>query len=185
VRSSNHDIVYFLTARSNHDIYGKVTYQGTSVSGLKVQLHDNLGTKVSTVTLQTDGGYLFAGVPNLPTGQTYWVGYFNGSSGGNTTDPNYLLSWKSFDITTSIAGGRVAGGDFDIANVLPVSPTSGATVALPCTFQWTPRLAAPTDSYSFILFDPNSGDLLFSSPALGYVSTYTLSRFRAQAAWRR
>jgi hypothetical protein len=69
-------------------IYGKVTYQGTSVSGLKVQLLDNLGTKVSTVTMQTDGGYLFAGVPSLPTGQTYWVRYFNGSSGGNTTNPN-------------------------------------------------------------------------------------------------
>jgi hypothetical protein len=47
-------------------------------------------------------------------------------------------------------------------------------VALPCTFQWTPRIATPTDSYSFILFDPNSGYLLFSSPALGYASTCTL-----------
>jgi hypothetical protein len=151
-------------------IYGKVTYQGLPISGVSVQLLDNLYTKVSTVTTQSDGSYLFASVPSPPIGQSYWVRYFNSSG-----DKNYLLSWKSFNITIYITGNRVAGGDFDIANILPVSPASGATVALPCTFQWTPRIVTPTDSYSFILFDPNSGDLLFSSPALGYVSTYTLN----------
>ena len=70
----------------------------------------------------------------------------------------------------------MAIGNFDIADIPLVSPSSGATVGLPQTFQWTRRTASPTDSYELNLYDyVDFNPWWWTAPPLGYVNSYTLN----------
>ncbi len=159
-------------------IHGQVTYQGSPIPGIYLALRfyngSSWSTALTTVT-QADGTYEFTGASSLTSGQKYYVLYDNGDN-GNTKNSNYLAIWGSFDITSYTAGDSVAGGDFDIANIPLASPSHGATVALPYTFQWTRRTATSSDSYEFNLYDPGDYDpWWWTDPSLGYVGSYTLS----------
>jgi hypothetical protein len=141
-----------------------------------LRLYDgSSGSTVLTAATGADGSYTFANAPTLSAGQEYYVRYNNGDD-GNFSDPRYLALWQSYAIESYTAGTSVAGGEFDIANIPLVSPSPGAWVPLPQTFQWTRRTATTTDSYEFNLFDPSDSDpWWWTDPALGYVGSYTLS----------
>jgi hypothetical protein len=156
---------------------------------LGLQFSSDSGSSWSTIettTIQTNGTYQFAGTTNdLGSSERFYVRYLNDSNGGNILNTNYLWGWWSFVITSYSPSASVAGGDFDIANIPFVSPASGITTTLPTTFQWTPRVATPLDSYEFDLYD----SAYYTSPHLGYVSSYTLTSlppgfsFGAEYAW--
>lgn len=125
-------------------IYGQATYQGTPIGGIELTLQQHINGSfypVLTTTTQSDGRYLFTNVPDLAEFTAYVVRYMND---GN---PQYLGYYYS----TFLGYSQGAGGDFDIANIVLVSPPNGATVALPYTFQWVPRSDTPSDNYSVVL----------------------------------
>ncbi|MGC9336441.1 MAG: hypothetical protein ACP5JJ_20070 [Anaerolineae bacterium] len=158
-------------------IHGQVTYQGAPVAGINLALRFHDGSSWSTAdtaATQADGTYSFTDAASLSSGQRYYVSYQNGDY-GNTSDPNCLAFWGSFDITSYIAGGSVAGGDFDIANIPLVRPDPGATVTLPQVFEWERRSATTSDSYEFNLFDPDDLNPWAWTEPLGYVNGYTLT----------
>lgn len=66
-----------------------------------------------------------------------------------------------------------AGGSFDLSNVTLASPVNGTTVALPCTFQWAPRAALPSDRDVLNIYDPH-GDLDWYGDPPGPTGSYTL-----------
>jgi hypothetical protein len=67
-------------------------------------------------------------------------------------------------------------GTFDLADIVLVAPNSGATSALPVTFQWISRPSTPLDSYELNLYNPaNLNQWWRTVPPLGYVNTYTLN----------
>ena len=136
-------------------ISGQVTFNGSGVGNLMLNLikYDGMSeSRYMTTTTQADGSYSFAGAGNLTSGQYYYVRYWNGSSGGNTPNTNYVVYWFGPTLTSYTAGANASGGNWDIANVSLVSPSDGGTLALPVTFQWTPRGIAE-DNYIWALFD--------------------------------
>jgi uncharacterized repeat protein (TIGR01451 family) len=166
---------------------GRVTVGGALAAGVALDLRFFDGaawsTEATTVT-DGDGAYLFSNVPSLGAGQRYYVRYLN------TTDSTRLYGWFTPEVTQYTNGDSVAYATFDIANLWLGSPASGATVALPTNFQWTPRPATPSDSYEFNLYDYNDGEPYFyTDPLLGYVGNYTLTSLPAgfepgpQYAW--
>ncbi len=157
---------------SPQGIYGTVTYNGAAASGVSLELRFWNGSSYSTratTTTGADGRYLFMGVPSLSLGQRYYVRY------QNSTNDSRLSYWGTRVLTSYTAGGSVAIGDFDIANIPLASPSPGATVFLPHVFQWTRRSATPTDSYDFNLFDPADGNPFWWTNPLDYVSSYALT----------
>ncbi|MGD2165247.1 MAG: hypothetical protein PVH50_06940 [Anaerolineae bacterium] len=175
----NRQIQYTLLSGSpspSEGIHGQVTYQGSAVSGINLALRYYNGSSwstASTTTTQADGSYAFTDAATLGSGERYYVLYDNGDY-GNSLDSSYLSFWRGFDIISYTAGDSVAGGDFDIANILLVSPSDQVTVTLPYTFEWQRRTATTSDSYDFYLFDYGDGDPSYFSGPLGYVSGYSL-----------
>ncbi len=173
-----HAVYLPIVSRPPGGINGRITYQGNPVSNISLDLRFYDGTSWSTkatVKTQSDGTYQFASIFifSLQANQKYKVRYLNTQSAGNVSNPNYLLSWFGPDITSYRAGANAAGGDADIANISSVAPADNVTVSLPCTFQWTPRAATPSDSYGVYI----EGVVVyksFESGPLGYVSNYTL-----------
>jgi len=148
-----------------------VTYNGAAAPGISLDLRFYNGTTWSTVaTTSTDGDgrYRFTGAASLSPGQTYYVRY-----GPNNSDSRYVFAWYGPDITTYTAGLAVAGGDFDIANVVLLSPAPGATVSLPVTFNWQRRGIAG-DTYRVGLFDLETGDEWITDD-LGDVGSFTMT----------
>jgi len=159
-------------------IHGLVTYQGSPIGGISLSLDLLEGTNssaIATAATQPDGTYNFTGVAGLNAGQTYSVRFQNSEFG----NPSYLWAWWSFEIPSYTAGDSVAGGNFDIASIVLVSPGSGATVAFPETFTWETRAATPTDSYYYELFDPANGSRHAEFGPLGNVPSYTLATLPA------
>jgi hypothetical protein len=151
-------------------IYGRVMNEGKAVSGIELRLRFYDGSSWSTAgTTRTDGAgrYLFTGLSSLGSGQKYYVRY-----GPNSSSPEYLHDWRCPEITSYSAGAPGAGGDFDIANVDLLSPSSGSTVSLPATFKWRQRGLAG-DSYRWRLLDPTA-DRSWRSNDLGDMGSFTL-----------
>src|SRR6185369_10713768 len=101
-----------------------------------------------------DGSYLFS-PPALLPGQKYYVSYINNSN------PNRLFRWGTRQVATYQPGAGVLIGNFDIANIVLLSPPAGTTGDLPFKFEWIRRPATSSDSYEFNLTDPNTGDPFF------------------------
>lgn len=159
-------------------IYGAVTYKGNPQQGVHLILRFYDGSNWSTwgdpVVTDADGNYLFTGMPTLASGQKYYVRYDNGKN-GNPNVSEYLYSWSSFLIDSFVSGSYVHGGNFDIADVVLVSPAFGDSVTLPQAFTWTLRSATTDDSYTFNLIDYNDGDPWYETSLLGYVDSYNLT----------
>lgn len=161
-------------------IYGRVTYNGTATPGIELNLRFYNGASWSTAattTTSSSGNYRFANVPSLGAGQVYYVRY-----GPNNTAPWYLFAWYGPDITSYTAGTSVHGGDFEIVNVNLQSPAHGATLPLPVTFTWT-RRSIGTDTYRWVLFDPNNPDTSWITGDLGYVDSFTLRNLPSGAEY--
>jgi hypothetical protein len=129
---------------------------------------DTNDEEVATTVAGSDGRYAFTGMPSLPAGAAYYVRY-----GPNSTDPSRVYTWYGPDVTSYTAGANVAAGDFDIANVVLLSPAPGATVTLPATFTWQ-RRGVSGDTYQVLFADPETDDWWQTSD-LGDVGSYTLS----------
>ncbi len=152
-------------------IHGRITYNGAAATGIELRLRFNDGANWSTAaTTSTDGDgrYCFTGASSLGTDETYYVRY-----GPNTTDDRYVWDWYGPSFDSYTAGTRVAGGDFDIADVELLSPDPGATVTLPETFTWRRRELAG-DTYRWRLFVPCGTDAWWSND-LGDVGSFTLN----------
>jgi uncharacterized repeat protein (TIGR01451 family) len=148
-------------------IQGYVTLNGAPVAFVTLELRRFNGQAFSTeLSTSTDsqGFYNFASASSLGPGEIYYVRYLN------DTNPGFLSYWGTADITTYTAGGSVAAGNFDIADVALQAPPPGANVSLPTFFQWAVRPATPSDSYQLALFDPD-GDAYTQSGLLGYVNS--------------
>jgi hypothetical protein len=159
-------------------INGRVTFNGAAAAGVPLQLRFYNGSAWSTYATKTtasDGAYSFTGVASLSNGQKYYVRFQNSTSGPDTQ----LWYWGTRVLTSYSAGCDVGIGDFDIANAPQVSPPSGATVALPCKFQWTVRSAMPSDLYAFELFQPGGTAYWSTQPSYvnGLILTYLPAGF--------
>lgn len=153
-------------------IYGRVTENNKPVPGVTInlRLHDGLDwTTVATTTTDANAEYHFLDMPSLPPDHIYNVLYIN-----QEDDPNRVISWIGYLITTYDAGADAFGADIDIADIPLANPSSGALLGLPATFTWQ-RRPIPTDSYEFELFAAGGSPYFYSNPALGYVNTYTLT----------
>lgn len=151
-------------------IYGRVTYKGNSASGIQLTLQLWNGAAWSSIAQTNtgaDGSYLFGSVPSLEASHVYYVLY-----GSNATDSRYLEYWFGPQITAYSSGTRTRGGEFDIANVVLLTPPSGGSLRLPVTFTWQ-RRGLPGDTYRLVLFDPNGTDW-WPSPDLGDVGGISL-----------
>ncbi len=157
--NSHHQVYLPLVAKSPVavaiGIYGRVTARGASAAGISLTIYrcddENGCEDAGTTRTDSDGRYSFRGLPSLTTGQTYYVEFLNGPDGNNPENPNHLLFWASFDITTYTAGSNVPGGDFDIAEIQMLAPDDGARTSLPTTFTWTNRGIA-SDRYLWGMF---------------------------------
>jgi hypothetical protein len=96
-------------------------------------------------------------------------------------NPARLSLWSSYQLTSYDAGSAADGGDFDIKNVALASPASGATVALPATFNWL-RRGISDDSYRWELVDPSTGQRWISD-FLGDVDSFTLTDLPSEVAY--
>ena len=160
-------------------IHGQVTYQGAPITNVEIQLilwhkTGNGWASSSGDTLYTstdaDGRYQFATADSLDADQKYTVRFMN-----TTHDARFLEMWQSIGLYTYTAGQVLAGGDFEIAEMLYLSPSYGAYVSLPVTFQWQLRTGAPSDSYVLEMYKPNNSTIWFDTPKLGYTGTYLMN----------
>jgi len=150
-----------------------VTLNGASAAAVALELRLFDGTSYSTVrsTLTgQDGAYNFIDAPSLASGKSYYVRFQNS---GNTLGE--LWFWGTRNITSYAAGGGVAAGDFDLADVALTSPPNQSTLLLPVTFQWARRSGISTDSYQLAIFDFTDGNPFAQTPLLGYVGGVTVS----------
>jgi uncharacterized repeat protein (TIGR01451 family) len=154
-------------------ILGHVTLNGVAAAGVELTLRIHISPTVDGVVAHTntgaDGSFLFTDAPNLNAGEAYFVCFENDAS----TPDGRLSYWETRSIMDYVQGESFFSGNFDIADVNMTSPSPGAKVASPVTFQWVRRSAIPSDSYQFELIDAaKSRDFL--SPLLGYVDDYLL-----------
>ena len=172
------------TPASRSGIYGQVRYQGDGIGGINLLLRScpvgggcDLATSIAAKAISDDAGYYrFTGVPALPAGQVYFVYYYNHPDGGNNPDDRFLWRWYGPDITSYAAGASLAGGDFDIADLLLTGPDTAST-SLPATFTWASRNIAG-ERYAWELFDPATGATLCGSdPADDLAFTLTAATF--------
>jgi hypothetical protein len=154
-------------------ICGRVTENGFPVSNITLDLRFFDGVNWSTIdTIQTgsNGIFSFCDAPSLYPGEVYYVLYLNDSSVSDR-----MWGWGTRDLTNYTSGSTVEIGEFDLEDIILVSPASGAHISLPHTFQWIRRSASPSDNYEFHLYDFSDDEPHFSSyPRLGYASAYAL-----------
>ncbi len=153
-------------------IHGRVTYQGAPAAGIVVDLLYDLSS--ISMTTQADGTYYFS---NLTSGKFYHVDYENA---GNV--PRYIEHCSGPTLPAYTSGTRLVGSDYDIANIVLQSPPNGATIAMPYTFRWTPRLGVPSDNYNLEIFDSGFANV-WDATLLGYVGQYTLSSLPPELAY--
>ncbi len=156
-------------------IYGQVTIPcptGVNCSvALALRYYDGSTWSIkATTNTDTQGHYLFTGIPSLGAGGIYYVRY-----GPNTTIPGQLYYWWADYINTYTAGTTLWGTDFDLADVTLVKPSSGSTVALPVTFSWTRRNVSSDLYYQVRLLAADQTTVLWESPLLRTQSSYTLN----------
>jgi len=129
--------------RSGGDgITGTVFFKGQPEPDAVLELREidaqDAETTVATTSTDSDGDYVFADVPTLPSGHAYYVRYRN-PSGGGTADNDRIGLWFSNSIHAYRAGESADGGSFDVADVELVEPPPGATVPFGTTFRWQLR----------------------------------------------
>jgi hypothetical protein len=171
--NQNFNVFMPLTMRGQAGIHGTVTLNGSPAADilLALRFYDGSSWSTAATTSTGQGGeYIFEGVAGLVEGQEYYVLYRN--EGGIS---GHLWIWVSSVLTSYAEDGSVLIGNFDIGDVVLVSPLDEEVVDLPHTFRWQPRPATPGDSYEFNLLDPEDESLFFyTDPPLGYVGSYTL-----------
>lgn len=161
-------------------IYGKVTDKGQVAASvqLKLRFFDGYSwSTAKTTTTDGDGHYRFFFVGSLGSGQLYSVRYEDDS------DDTRVYFWHGPDIASYSDGANVHGGDFDIEDIVLLSPSSGSTQSLPTTFQWL-RRGNSGESYRLYLFDPDS-DVGWKTDHLGDVSSYILGELPDGAEYGR
>lgn len=166
-----------LVKRETMGIYGYVTMDGAPIAGIPLDLRFYNGSDWSTAastTTDSVGKFQFLNAGTLTLNQAYYVRFLT-----DDVDPSnylgYLATWHTKLIESYTEGAGVQIGDFDIKDIVLVSPDSGASVDLPRTFNWQKRNASPSDRYEFNLFDEADGDPWFwTDPPLGFVNSYTL-----------
>lgn len=160
-------------------ISGKVTLKGQPAAGVYVALYNLKDPPELAGVAQTDaqGGYTFINPAPVPAGsQGYRVVYENGKN-GNPVDTRALAWWEGPRIP-SLSGGTLNGGRFDIGDLDLLKPESGAVLALPAVFTWTPR-GISGDDYEFNLLDAAYNYVFWSDPRLGAAGSYTLTALPA------
>ena len=153
-------------------LYGFVTDDGLPADGVDLELRYYDGSTWSTratTSTAADGKYLFQDVPSLLPGEYYYGRYVN----PNSSTSNRLLTWHTQTLSTYRIGTNFNLGNFDLADVVGQSPSSGQALTLPYTFTWTKRPATPSDSYELEIFDLDN-DPYFSTPQLGYADSHAL-----------
>lgn len=153
-------------------ISGQVFDQGGPAAGIPIGLRFFDGTNytiIATATTTGNGTYAFQNLASLVNPQRYSVRFDNPSN-----IQSQLNYWQSPSVSKFSSNDSVVMDTFDISNVSLGAPAANAITALPVTFQWSIRASSPTDSYLLVLTDSVT-NASFSSPALGYVNSYTLT----------
>ncbi len=154
-------------------IFGKVTYRGSPISDIELELryYDDTSwmTRATTKTDKT-GVFEFLQVPGLNQGQYYYVLF-----GRNSNRADELALWATSRLETYETASDIEIGNFDIANINLKAPPDYQYAAFPCTFQWELRSHSPTDSYEFNIYPQLSSAYFYTYPPLGYVGSYTLN----------
>lgn len=151
---------------------GTVTDRGAPVSGTLMLLRYNDGSSWSTydsTTTDSSGYYNFPDLPPLGSGQEFYIRWWNADNG---YDPSRLWTWACWLVDSSSPTESYTC-DFDLEDIVLLSPVNDASVPLPNLFTWQ-RRALTSDSYLFNLYDPDDGDPWYQTGALGYVGQYTL-----------
>lgn len=178
------------TPVAQNGINGRVTFRGNGVQGVNLlligcPLNDECPYEEGAPVAQTrtDGGgfYNFSGVADLPADTFYQVYYLNDETAGNPADDTRIFRWFGPLLTTYSAGSAVAGGSFDIEDVLLLSPDDGAA-ALPVTLSWKERAvraaqtrgAAAPENYQVVLANRDSGEEVCLSP-VGVGTTFQVT----------
>jgi hypothetical protein len=154
-------------------ISGRLNQAGNPAGGISLELRRDNGSTVSVIaatTTDSSGYYEFTTASSLSSGQSYFVRY--GNPEGNDSR---MGAWVSKSINSYVSGSFVDLGTGDLANVPLVAPGSGAVVALPYLFQWTPRPATRSDSYMLVIADRADLDPIAITWWLGYVNGYYMS----------
>jgi hypothetical protein len=163
---------------ANDGINGRVTYKGAAAPGIELQLrfYDGSETTTAATTItDTEGRYRFTGAASLGSGQEYWVRFLS------PDNPAYVSRWQTASITAYTSGSTMPGGDFDIANVLLLSPPNGAAQALPVTITWQQR-GIPGDTYGLVFFDLATADYWYTAD-LGNVGSFTATSLWPEAVF--
>jgi len=154
-------------------IHGHVSNSGNHASGITLELRlfdGNVFSTVATTTTDQNGRFLFRDIASLESGTYYYVRYRNTAS-----TPGNLWAWSSRTINTYSSGEYIEAGDFDIADIVLLSPNDGVTIELPTRFQWMRRPVTTSDSYEFDVYDPTDYSPWWWTAPLGYTDSYTLS----------
>ncbi len=159
-------------------IRGRVTFNGASAVGEQILLCHQVNPSYFDcfwdTTVDSNGYYTFPS-SSLTPGWIYQV-YFRSDAinfGDPSTDDGKLYYWWTPLLAPYVADSSVVMATFDIADAPLVSPTTGSTISLPYTFQWTKRAASPTDSYKVYIYEPGTQNSFTSAP-LGYTDSYQL-----------
>ena len=130
-------------------IYGWVTLAGEPIADVTIELGlyetDLYVGAMDEASTDEEGLYSFwvdAGL--LDPGQNYGVRYENAAD-----TEGRLLYWHGYPFAPDAGDTTYPGGDFDIADIVLVTPDTSEPLPLPIIFAWLPRdLAwAPDDIY--------------------------------------
>jgi len=167
---------------------GTVTDKGIPVAGTQILLSYYNGSTWSTYSSTlTDsyGKYQFTTLPTLSADHEYYVRWDN-----TEANSNRLSGWHCDSINSSTIDPNADRCDFDIENIVLISPGHGLTISLPNTFSWKKRTFT-SDDYEWNLLDVSDFDpWWWTDPSLGYVNSYTLNSLPsgftagAQYGWR-
>jgi hypothetical protein len=158
-----------VVAKPEPGIHGHVTLHGAPAAGVMLDLRFFDGAGYSTLrstTTSQSGAYNFSDAPTLGPGQSYYVRFTN--TGGTLGE---LWFWGTANITGYSAGGSVAAGDFDLADIALSFPPNNITLGLPVSFQWQVRPGLVTDSYQLAIYDYADGNPFAQTALLGYVNS--------------
>ena len=159
-------------------LFGKVTYQGQPMQGIKILLFkwdsvQRKRTELATVDTDAGGSYRFENIGNTADNEWYGAVYQNGEN-GNPKDTHYVWSCNT-NLLSGYTGEYWNLGDFDIADFAILSPPDGATTGLPVTLQWQKRPATPSDSYYVGIYGVSGDTARFRSYDLGYTDRFQLN----------
>lgn len=156
---------------STNNLSGIVTDNGNPVVGAELSLRYYNGSSYSTyATTSTDanGNYQFTNLPTLGSGQGMYVRWYN-----DDNNVDRLSSWSCWYIDSDTTDTNAYQCDFDLKDVVLVSPAGGSTITLPYSFYWTTR-GITTDSYELDIADRSDYDPYWWAD-FGYTDHYTMN----------